>query len=151
MKWVNHQIVTGVVVYTATQNLLFAAYSMAGAILPDKMEGNPRTAKNYWSWRSKHRGWSHWPLLYLGGMAILLLIEQQQLSALDMWDMSVIAVFMLAGALLHIAEDAVCGKVPFLLPSRKAGMKLFQVGSYREYIFSLILVALIYIGKKMYS
>ena len=55
MKWINHQVVTGVVVYTATADLLLTAYSMAGAILPDKIEGNPR-AGNYWTWRSRHRG-----------------------------------------------------------------------------------------------
>ena len=37
MKWINHQVVTGVVVYTATADLLLTAYSMAGAILPDKI------------------------------------------------------------------------------------------------------------------
>ena len=34
MKWINHQIVTGMAVYAVTGNLLFAACSMAGAVLP---------------------------------------------------------------------------------------------------------------------
>ena len=37
MKWINHQVVTGVVVYTVTADLLLTAYSMAGAILPAKI------------------------------------------------------------------------------------------------------------------
>ena len=43
MKWVNHEIVTGVIVYAAAGELLPALYSMAGAVLPDKLEGNPRS------------------------------------------------------------------------------------------------------------
>ena len=81
MKWVNHQVVTGVIVYTATEDLLLTAYSMAGAILPDKVEGNPR-AGSYWSWRSRHRGWSHWPMLYLGLIFFLSRLEEGQLTAL---------------------------------------------------------------------
>ena len=148
MKWVNHQIVTGVVVYTATQNLLFAAYSMAGAILPDKMEGNPRTAKNYWSWRSKHRGWSHWPLLYLAVLGALLAVNRGNMSVTGLWDMSTIAGYMMVGALLHIAEDALCGKVPFLHPAQKIGLKLFAVGSVLEYLFSIAFVLLAYAVQK---
>ena len=30
MKWVNHQVVTGVIVYTATEDLLLTAYSKIG-------------------------------------------------------------------------------------------------------------------------
>ncbi len=138
--------------YTATNSLLFAAYSMAGAILPDKIEGNPRTAKSYWSWRSRHRGWSHWPLLYLFGIGLLLTVEREQLAVLDMWDMSTIAIYMLAGALLHILEDGVCGKVPFLYPSQKIGLKLFTVGSITEYLFSIAVVLLCYfVGQRLHT
>ena len=54
--------------------------------------------------------------------------------------------WMLLGALMHIAEDAVCGKVPFLLPSQKIGVRLFTVGSFREYLFVLGCIALVYIA-----
>ena len=53
MKWVNHQVLTGVIVYAATDDMLLTIYSMAGAIFPDKVEGSPR-AGNYWSWRRRH-------------------------------------------------------------------------------------------------
>ena len=144
MKWVNHQVVTGVIVYTATEDLLLTAYSMAGAILPDKVEGNPR-AGSYWSWRSRHRGWSHWPLLYLMVIGGLFTVEREHLGTDGLWDMSTIAVYMMVGALLHIFEDALCGKVPFLLPSQKIGIRLFSVGSVREYLVSIGIVLAAYL------
>ena len=33
MKWINHQIVTGVAVYAVTDNPLFTVFSMAGALI----------------------------------------------------------------------------------------------------------------------
>ena len=105
MKWVNHEIITGVIVYAATENPLAAVYSMAGAILPDKIEGNPGSG-SYWSWRSRHRGWSHWPMLYI------LLLGLQLRMIKGGWDsftdMGMIGVFFCVGALLHIIEDAMC-------------------------------------------
>ena len=144
MKWINHQIVTGMAVYAVTGNLLFAACSMAGAVLPDKIEGNPREAASYWSWRSRHRGWSHWPMLY----ALLLGLQLEimgggQLSSLT--DMLSIGTYLSIGALLHIAEDALCGKVPFITPWQKVGVKLFSVGSVTEYLFAIVLVLACYI------
>ena len=53
MKWLTHEVVTGVIVYAATDDPMAAVYSMAGAIIPDKVEGNP--FKRHLS----HRGWSH--------------------------------------------------------------------------------------------
>ena len=143
MKWVNHEIVTGVIVYAVVQEPLLALYSMAGAILPDKLEGNPRSG-NYWSWRSRHRGWSHWPMLY--GLLLGLQLQLLQNPAFAaMADMLIIGVYLCLGALLHIAEDAVCGKVPLLLPSQKVGIRLFTVGSVMEYLFAIVVVLVCYI------
>ena len=142
MKWINHQVVTGVVVYTATADLLLTAYSMAGAILPDKIEGNPR-AGNYWTWRSRHRGWSHWPMLYLLLLGLQLKVMGGGWDAF--MDLGNIGVYFCIGALLHIVEDAVCGKVPLFTPWQKVGVKLFTVGSVTEYIFSIVVVLLCYI------
>ena len=147
MKWINHQIVTGVVVYAATNSLLYAAYSMAGTILPDKLEGDPRRASNYWSWRSRHRGWSHWPVPYLFVIAMLLLVKKGNMAAIDMWDVSLITIYIMIGALLHILEDALCGKVPLISLSEKIGLKLFKVGSFREYFCCILLVLLVYAAK----
>ena len=147
MKWINHQIVTGVVVYAATNSLLYAAYSMAGTVLPDKLEGDPRRAASYWSWRSRHRGWSHWPVPYLFVIACLLLVEKGNLAAIDMWNVSLITIYIMVGSLLHILEDALCGKVPLVSLSEKIGLKLFKVGSFREYFCCIALVLLVYLVK----
>lgn len=145
MKWVNHEIVTGVIVYAATENPLAALYSMAGAVLPDKLEGNPRSG-NYWKWRSRHRGWSHWPMLYILLLGLQLRMMKDGMDSFS--DMGTIGVFLCVGALLHIIEDAFCGKVPFITPWQKIGIKLFQVGSVTEYLFSIVLVLLCYMLKK---
>ena len=52
--------------------------------------------------------------------------------------------FILLGALFHIAEDALCGKVPLLHPKKKVGVRLFRVGSFGEYILALVLVLFFY-------
>ena len=138
MKWVNHEIVTGVIVYSATGDFLATAVSMAGAIFPDKVEGKP--GANYWSWRARHRGWSHWPVLYIAILAIM------QMGLLPQGaDVERGATFICIGALLHIAEDAFCGKVPLFLPWQKVGIKLFTVGSVTEYLFAMAVVILTYI------
>ena len=138
MKWVNHEIVTGVIVYGATGDLLSTAFAMAGAIFPDKVEGGP--GANYWSSRARHRGWSHWPVIYIAILAIM------QMGLLPQGaDVERGATFICIGALLHIVEDAFCGKVPFLLPGQKVGIKLFKVGSVTEYLFSMAVVILTYI------
>ncbi len=143
MKWVDHQVLTGVIVYAATDDLLLTVYSMAGAIFPDKVEGSPR-AGNYWSWRSRHRGWSHWPVLYLGIIFFLSHLEEMQLTSLPTADLVTIGTYICIGALLHIAEDAVCGRVPFLTPYHKVGIRLFKVGSVTEYLFTIAAVLLCY-------
>lgn len=147
MKWINHQVVTGVVVYTATSDLLLTAYSMAGALLPDKVEGNPRTG-NYWSWRSRHRGWSHWPILYLVLLGVSLRFGRGEYGFAG-GELATIGMYIAIGGLLHIAEDAVCGKVPIVTPNHKHGVKLFTVGSITEYLFAIAVVLLCY-GSKIY-
>ena len=144
MKWVNHQVVTGVLVYSVTEDLLLTVYSMAGAILPDKLEGNPQ-AGDYWRWRSRHRGWLHWPLLYFALLGLSLRFAHGAYGAAG-GELAVIGVYFSIGALLHIAEDAVCGRVPLLTPGDKHGVKLFAVGSYLEYLFSIGVVLLCYLG-----
>lgn len=140
MKWLNHQIATGFIVYAATNDALFVAASVAGAVLPDKVEGSPpKESKAYWKWRKKHRTLSHYPPLYF----LLLIIAhvakiylQNPLAEIILN----IASYILIGALLHIAEDALCGKVPILSTKKKHGLKLFKVGSWRENIFTALII-----------
>ncbi len=154
MKWINHQVVTGVIMYAVTENLLIAVCGMAGAILPDRVEGNPRRGILSWGWRSRHRGWSHWPLLYIALMGVLLKWQGiPPLAALSFSEFAAaehpvaIGLSLCIGALLHILEDAVCGKVPVLTPNHKYGIRLFAVGSMGEYIFALATVLFCYLVK----
>ena len=140
MKWVSHVVLTGTVAYAVTSDPLPAAAACVGAVLPDKIEGTPGSV-GWNTWRSRHRGWSHWPMLYLALLGAL-----THAGAYFFYD----AVFfsaltwLLLGALCHIAEDAVCGKVPALFPTQKIGIRLFTVGSLREYLFVLFCIVVVY-------
>lgn len=140
MKWINHQIVTGFIVYAATDNALFVASSIVGAVIPDRIEGSPPTeSAAYWKWRKNHRTWSHYPPLYLGLMAAAqIAIEYFQNPKVEL--VLSLLIYALVGAVLHIVEDGICGKVPIFTPRRKHGIKLFTVGSWREYFFAGLIV-----------
>lgn len=140
MKWLNHQIVTGFIVYAATDDALFVASSIVGAVIPDRVEGSPpQESKAYWKWRKNHRTWSHYPPLYLALMAAAqLAIQYFQNPTLEL--ILKLFIYALVGALLHIVEDGICGKVPIFTPRRKHGIKLFKVGSWREYFFAILIV-----------
>ena len=141
MKWINHQISTGFIVFAATDDALFVASSIVGAVLPDKLEGSPpKDSKAYWKWRKNHRTWSHYPVMYL------FLIGLLQYAKIYYPDAAVelianVLTYALVGALLHIAEDGVCGRVPIFTPHGKHGLKIFKVGSFGEYIFVILLIA----------
>ena len=145
MKWINHQIVTGFVVYAATDNALFVASSIVGAVIPDRVEGDPpKDNAAYWAWRRRHRTWSHYPILYLALIGLLLLAKEYcqsiGLNFVTTTPFIDVIIFALIGALLHIVEDSICGKVPVFTPHSKHGIKLFEVGSWKEYFFSAIII-----------
>ncbi len=139
MKWINHQIVTGFIVGTATDDAIFTASSIVGAVLPDRVEGSPpKENKAYWKWRKSHRTWSHYPPIY-----IALIVAAQFAKTLVPSPFSLIPnliTYALVGALLHIAEDGICGKVPIFTPRKKHGIKLFKVGSRLEYFFVVLII-----------
>lgn len=150
MKWVNHQIVTGVAMYAITDDLLLTGAAVLGAVIPDKIEGNPWQKRRFWRWNMTHRGWSHCPTVYLAIIGIIYFCVAQGtlVSYTSLWlrDMG-IAFFM--GAIFHIIEDAFCGKVPLLTPSMKVGVRVFKVGSIWEYVFAIVSVLIIYAISKM--
>ena len=76
--------------------------------------------------------------MYLFAIALCLSLR----PAADDGTMCLIAVMV--GALLHILEDALCGKVPLIFPGEKIGLKLFSVGSFTEYFFAAGIVLLAY-------
>ena len=143
MTWVSHIAVTGTIAYAVTTDPLLTAAAAVGAVLPDKIEGSPGSV-GWNTWRSRHRGWSHWLVLYLaliGGLA--------QARAYFFYDAAFFSVltWLFVGALLHIAEDAVCGKVPGIFPTQKIGIRFFTVGSFREYLFASFCIIVVYAGQ----
>lgn len=147
MKWKNHKLVTTVVVFAVTGNLLYAAYSYLGSVLPDRLEGKPpKETKAYWQWRSKHRQTTHWTLPYLAIIAILMYLHDSSILTGWAWQGALIPLFVSVGALLHIVEDSICGKVPLIWRKRKIGIKLFKVGSVWEYfvVYTICIIALYY-------
>ena len=98
MTWVSHVALTGTIAYAVSADPLAAAAACVGAVLPDKVEGTPGSV-GWRTWRSRHRGWSHWPMLYLALIGALLhsetYIGSRMFLTLLLW------VFL--GALLHIA------------------------------------------------
>lgn len=148
MKWVNHQIVTGVAVYAMTEDLLLTGASILGAVIPDKIEGNPFEKRHFWQfwkWHMTHRGWSHCPTVYMFFIALLYLSTWHQtlVSYSTIWLRDLGMAFFL-GAVLHIVEDAFCGKVPLITPAHKIGVRWFKVGSIGEYLFAIAAVLVIY-------
>lgn len=140
MKWINHQIVTGFVVCTATDDALFTASAIVGAVLPDRVEGSPpKESSAYWKWRKKHRTWSHYPPIYIA-LIIAAQVAQNYYPEPTLIFALNLLTYALIGALLHIAEDAICGKVPLFTPRKKYGIKLFKVGTWREYFFATLII-----------
>ena len=140
MKWTSHISLTATIAYAVTADPMLTAAAAVGAVLPDKIEGTPQSI-GWRTWRSRHRGWSHWPMLYIaliGG-----LMQAQQYFFYDPAFFAVLA-WIFGGALLHIAEDAICGKVPGITPTQKIGIRLFTVGSLREYLFVLFCIVVVY-------
>lgn len=140
MKWINHQIVTGFIVSTATDDAIFTASSIVGAVLPDRVEGSPpKENKAYWKWRKSHRTWSHYPPIYIALIAAAQVAKNYYPDPTLALVLNLIT-YALIGALLHIAEDGICGKVPIFKPRKKYGIKLFKVGSRSEYFFAALII-----------
>ena len=140
MKWINHQIVTGFIVCTATDDALFTASAIVGAVVPDRVEGSPpKESSAYWKWRKSHRTWSHWPPIYLLLIAAAQFAKNFYSEPTLSFALNLLT-YVLVGALLHIAEDGICGKVPIFTPKKKYGIKLFKVGSWREYFFAALII-----------
>ena len=140
MKWINHQIVTGFIVCTATDDALFTASAIVGAVVPDRVEGSPpKESSAYWKWRKSHRTWSHWPPIYLALIAAAQFAKNYYPEPTLAFALNLIT-YALCGALLHIAEDGLCGKIPIFTPKKKYGLKLFKVGAWSEYFFAALII-----------
>ncbi|MBS4040100.1 MAG: metal-dependent hydrolase [Flavobacteriales bacterium] len=168
MKWTSHKLLTGAITFAITGNPITTALTTLGSVFPDVVEGFPSQG-NYNSWRKRHRKLSHWFIPYLmaamlcylysyhGGIANidinhisfpdlfnLLLHQPEDFSTYFPLLAYLVSLFSL-GALCHILQDMLCGKVPFLDPDKQEiGYKLFHVGSWQEYAlvipFSLLFI-----------
>ena len=114
MKWLNHQVLTGVAVYALTDDLLLTACGMAGAIFPDKVEGNPRRGLLSIGWRSRHRGWSHWLALYLALLFFILQLGDFSLvssSGETVVSLKAASVQWMAGFLCSVIRQFICRRI----------------------------------------
>lgn len=154
MKWVSHKFATSAIVFSVTGNILIAGVAMLGSVFPDRIEGRipPQTDKvAYKKWRSRHRKYSHWVVPYLLVWYVLyrycysqgiitlsletfnVLLEKETVISIIVVAANLASYFVL-GALLHIIQDAICGRVPVFTPKNLLGVRLFRVGSMLEYI-----------------
>ncbi|MBX6424176.1 metal-dependent hydrolase [Thermosulfurimonas sp. F29] len=119
-------------IYLITHSFPAAFIAALGSVFPDFVEFV------FWGGyvpRYAHRKASHWPLPYLVLAALTFYYTANPFAFAMSW--------FSVGCLLHIAEDALTGKVPLLSPRRRSfGVRLFRTGSMPEMILAVILVAL---------
>lgn len=169
MKWHSHKLVTGAVLYAVTGNLLIAGLGVLGSTFPDWVEGKPPKfgTKEYQEWRKRHRQESHWliPYLlltaagfyYLNTFGIKIISLDKLTDMLTHWqsNIDVLIVYFVSsftlGCVLHILEDAVCGRVPLLLLKPRIGLRLFRVGSIWEYLLVFPFSVFIIIWRAAYE
>jgi len=154
VKWHNHKIVTASIVWIATNNLLAVVPATIGSIIPDFIEGKWNEGIN-----TSHRKISHWWIPYF----LIFVVCSFSVKGVDInyhnflhfaqINLKITLIFLCQylalGALFHIIEDTLCGKVPLLNPYRKEfGFRIFRVGSIGEYIFvGLFLLSILFIKK----
>lgn len=160
VKWISHKIITGAAVYAITGNIVATIPAIAGSIFPDVIEGMPDTTdeSKYNEWRKQHRKLSHWFVIYLhGAVVFLFLAYNSNIGSVTLHSiheaffnesaMYPTAAYLLGwfciGCLMHIAQDAVSGKVPSLNPKKRIGVRLFSVGSIMEYIVVIGVLAIL--------
>ncbi len=138
MKWVNHEIITGSLVYAFSGgNLACTGAALGGALIPDIIEGRPPAGDEHpekaRKWRKHHRALSHWFVPY--SLAVIVTVIASFLAPEKIYLLGP-AGWFLAGCIFHIGEDALCGYVPSLNPAQRIGTRLFHMGSPKEYLIS---------------
>lgn len=148
MKWISHKLVSGSLVFMATGDVPCTIAAMLGSIFPDLIEGRPETD----GWRSRHRRNSHWFVPY-AVVAAIMFVQVWSVGVVTFRGAGIMEIFSLlqgshtafyglcaffaVGALCHIGEDAICGRVPSFNPKKRIGARFFKVGSAAEYMISL--------------
>lgn len=143
---VSHSIVTFATLFVATHNVFIAGSATLGSLFPDKSEGL--------FWQSSHRSYSHWFVLYVAALAFFWTPDVISVKGMQVWQAGIVQMMRLfffwffAGALLHILEDAICGPVPFLYPTKRTTVfpRLFKTGSVGECLFVIAYCAIMYLA-----
>ena len=143
---VSHSIVTFATLFVATHNVFIAGSAMLGSLFTDKSEGL--------FWQSSHRSYSHWFVLYVAALAFFWTPDVLSVKGMQVWQAGIVQMMRLfffwffAGALLHILEDAICGPVPFLYPTKRTTVfpRLFKTGSVGECLFVIAYCAIMYLA-----
>ena len=153
MKWISHKVATAAILYSFTGNIIVAGTGVLGSTFPDWIEGKPpaRGTPAYAKWRRKQRQGSHWlppyfiiclscfaytaqfGFLTLAPSSIPLFLYQPSWATISVLLAHLLGCYSL-GCVLHILQDALCGKVPLIFPKYKIGIRLFKVGSMLEYL-----------------
>ncbi len=148
MTWVSHSVVTYATMFVVTHNVYIAGAAMLGSTFPDRIEGP--------LWQMWHRSYSHWFVLYVAVMAFLWSPDILSVNGPFLWKEGLghtartFFFWFFAGALLHIPEDAICGPVPFLYPTKRTTVlpRLFRVRSVGEFFFVTGYCMLLYLLNK---
>ena len=161
MLWKSHQVVTAVTVYAATRNVPATVITTAASVFPDWIEFYVPFTR----WESIHRTYSHFWMFYFFSLVFLYHVMNasgipiftsvgEYISALKIFKSEVggdapfymvasffplfcnIGFWFLIGCLMHIAEDAICGRIPILRPTQRAHIvRIFYTGGISEGIF----------------
>ena len=143
MTWKSHRVLTGFAVLLYSHNPFYAMAAAFGSTFPDMVEMTlPGPAKWY------HRKLSHWFVPYLAALLVLTQVAPWLGSSHRTFSL---IVWFLVGCLAHIAEDAVCGKVPVLDPNKPVYVcpRLFYAGSPKEYVFVAMVLAVVTLATRL--
>ena len=146
VTWVSHSIVTFATLFVATQNVFIAGSATLGCTFPDRAE----VAVSQFP----HRSYSHWFVLYVAAMAFFWTPDVLSVTGMQMWQAGIVQMmrrflfWFFAGGLLHIVEDAICGPVPVLYPTKRITVlpRMFKVGSVGECLFVIAYCAVMYLA-----
>ena len=126
MRWQNHKLTTGAVIYAATGGYFTTCMAMIGSILPDLLEIGI----------IRHRSFTHWPPPWV---AFAIVSYGACWFSPKIW--LYLCFYICVGALLHLGEDylSITG-IPLRSPSGPPrGAKLYSTGTATETIIVLSL------------
>jgi len=162
LKWKNHRLVSFALVFAGTGHLLPAFVAMRGSTFPDQIEESFLSP----TWAKNHRKGTHYWVYYMvpiflcaASVGHFLLYLPKEVIVTDLTTepqeflirlVVYLGMWFCIGALLHVVEDFICGKVPGLTIEQRIGFHLFRVGTPQEYLWSYLIIASV-IFSRFYS